>query len=282
MLLLCYIMCTLQHPGEVPQHWVFNPNSSVADLPVISVETKKKGGGLPRHCKKCGKYKPDRCHHCKVCNMCILKMDHHCPWVNNCVGHKNYKYFMLLLFYVMLDSQLIFWTISESMILAVDQNSPFIVMFFVLFALSISCILAFLSTAFLGLHLWLVSQGLSTIEFCEQVLPVAGAASCWCCIETDSMWDLGYFRNFQAVLGNNPLFWLVPFAAPASSGLAYEAGYKHRQFNGPPRDLEASRGTTKKKDSSRSSSRKLLSVPVNSYGAAPYEPVQFHYQRQPY
>lgn len=273
MLLMCYIMCTLVHPGEVPQEWVFNPDVDATHLPVHEL---KKKGGVPRHCKKCGKYKPDRCHHCRVCGMCILKMDHHCPWINNCVGHHNYKYFLLLLFYTMLDTQLIFWTIPESMVIAVDQDAPFLVMFFVLFGLSISFFLAFLVTPFLGLHIWLVLQGLSTIEFCEQVLPHANAASCWCTIETNSMWNLGYFRNLQSVLGDNVLFWLMPFGGPTSSGLAYEVGPRHRPPE-PLRDLEVQRGSRK------SISRKLLPIPTKGYGAVPPESaVQYHYQRQPY
>ena len=73
-------------PGRVPMHWGFFLDDQ---------EQKKR-----RYCLICHIFKPERCHHCSTCNRCVLNMDHHCPWINNCVGFQNRKFFILLIFYV--------------------------------------------------------------------------------------------------------------------------------------------------------------------------------------
>lgn len=80
--------------------------------PIAHMMREKKRNNELRHCKWCGKFKPDRTHHCRVYGTCILKMDHHCPWIYNTVGFKNHKYFFLILLYSVADLWLIvatFW-----------------------------------------------------------------------------------------------------------------------------------------------------------------------------
>ncbi|XP_029795384.1 probable palmitoyltransferase ZDHHC19 isoform X3 [Suricata suricatta] len=47
-------------------------------------------------CPRCCFHRPPRTHHCPWCNICVEDFDHHCKWVNNCIGHRNFRFFMLL------------------------------------------------------------------------------------------------------------------------------------------------------------------------------------------
>ncbi|GAB1604963.1 probable palmitoyltransferase ZDHHC24 [Argonauta hians] len=55
------------------------------------------------YCSDCVSNAPPRSFHCDICDRCILKRDHHCLFVGTCIGHSNYHYFILLLFYAVIS-----------------------------------------------------------------------------------------------------------------------------------------------------------------------------------
>jgi len=206
MVLVCYTRCTLTHPGEIPSDdpkWDYKSTPN----PKIDLKEKKKSGDR-RHCKWCGKYKPDRAHHCRVCRMCILKMDHHCPWIYNCVGFYNYKYFFLLIMYAAIACIFILFTMQTSVFNAFWENVELLPMFLLVFGETLSFFLTFLLSTFWAFHVWLVSKSMSTIEFCEK--------------NGESPYDVGAMRNFRAVLGSNPILWPLPIWTVQGNGLGYD------------------------------------------------------------
>jgi len=223
LLAICYIRSILVHPGEIPDREE-DPSWDYAGQPGHGgrgAAQESKRSGERRYCKWCAKYKPDRCHHCRVCRTCILKMDHHCPWIYNCVGFKNHKFFFLLLVYSCISCHIIMWTMAESVKSAVAVDSPFLVMFFLLFGETLAAFLGILVTGFLGFHIWLMLRAMTTIEFCEKSVKKSGYGG--------SSYDLGsVVGNIKAVLGSNPLLWLLPICPPAGDGLSFDVGEVNR------------------------------------------------------
>lgn len=219
MLLFCYLRSMFVHPGAIPQddpEWNYQQGEYTTD-PAPSFVKETKRSGLRRHCKWCGKYKPDRCHHCRVCQSCVLRMDHHCPWIYNCVGFFNYKYFLLLLFYCMLDCHLIMWTMTESVIRCVDQRMGSVSIFNIIFAETLAGFLGVLVTLFFGFHIWLTAgQGVTTIEFCEKSMPKDDKRP-----QDTTRFNLGIIGNLRGVMGDNVFLWLLPIGGPSGDGLSF-------------------------------------------------------------
>jgi len=246
LLWTCYAACMLVHPGTVPNtsdegSWLCassgaspfassvaathghlteesaaHSNSRALSLSIGNSETlqEKKRTGDKRACKWCSKYKPDRCHHCRVCRQCILRMDHHCPWIYNCVGFKNHKYFILLIFYSTIDCHIIGWSMGSTLGAAIGEpTTEFLDLFLLLFGQSLTCVMGFLVTVFLGFHIWLMLKAMTTIEFCEKSMKKGGYDT--------SVYDCGYLQNIKLVLGDNPILWLLPCSPPSGSGLNF-------------------------------------------------------------
>lgn len=106
MLVWSFVQTMTIDPGQVPVFWGFHLGDP---------EIKRR-----RYCLMCNIFKPERCHHCSACNRCVLNMDHHCPWINNCVGFWNRKFFLLLLFYVLMSSYLVLFAMLYDVIQSVE------------------------------------------------------------------------------------------------------------------------------------------------------------------
>lgn len=59
-------------------------------------------GAELRVCEKCRRLKTPRTRHCSACAVCVVRHDHHCPWLNQCIGVRNARYFLSLLFFLVL------------------------------------------------------------------------------------------------------------------------------------------------------------------------------------
>ena len=97
-------------------------------------------------CSECDSVKPVKTRHCSVCNRCVFHVDHHSPWINNCVGLENYRFYLLLILYLLLGvSYNMFSIMSIWNHYLYKDNAKFmnfifitdLVLWFVLFAMNI-------------------------------------------------------------------------------------------------------------------------------------------------
>ncbi|KAJ0673146.1 putative protein S-acyltransferase [Helianthus annuus] len=225
MLLWSYFSVVLTDPGGVPPNYRPIVDEERGDVDRLtgsefsSLTTSEPTHARIRYCRKCNHIKPPRCHHCSVCGRCVLKMDHHCVWVVNCVGAQNYKYFLLFLFYTLLETSLVTLSLLPYFIAFFSDGeiagSPStLATTFLAFVLNLAFALSVFG--FLIMHASLVSGNTTTIEAYEK--------------KTSPKWryDLGKKRNFEQVFGTSERYWFIPAYSdedlrrmPALQGLEY-------------------------------------------------------------
>ena len=181
-------------PGQVPLYWGFyigDPDSK-----------------RTRYCLMCNVFKPLRCHHCSMCNRCVLNMDHHCPWINSCIGFYNRKFFIQMVFYLILTiiSSLIAngfstYEIVKKMIInkEFDFNLALIwkISYFLVYLIDL--VMGFILSQFFRFHIKLILENKTTIE----TLDHKGK-------EFQSKYDKGKWNNWYEVMGITKWLWFIP------------------------------------------------------------------------
>ena len=181
-------------PGQVPLYWGFyigDPDSK-----------------RTRYCLMCNVFKPLRCHHCSMCNRCVLNMDHHCPWINSCIGFYNRKFFIQMVFYLILTiiSSIIAngfstYEIAKKMIINKKFDFNLALVWKVLYILVylIDLVMGFILSQFFRFHIKLILENKTTIE----TLDHKGK-------EFHSKYDKGKWNNWYEVMGITKWLWLFP------------------------------------------------------------------------
>ena len=226
MFVFSYWKAILSSPGTTPRKFYLtredrdeyensdNPqeilDSMARNLPIVTKSIMR----ATRFCDKCFAIKPDRSHHCSACGSCILRMDHHCPWINNCVGFKNYKYFVLFLFYSILYTMycaftslkyfIQFWS-GHHMKVSVSLHVLFLFFVAAMFCLSL--------WSLFGFHLFLVSKNRTTLESFRAPLFAHGADK--------NGFNIGFSNNIYQIFGNQRWKWFLPIFSTPGNGVSF-------------------------------------------------------------
>lgn len=120
---------------------------------------------LKRICRFCVIIKPERAHHCRLCRKCVLRYDHHCKFLSNCVGFNNYKYFVVYLFYCLVNDLFIMITSIDGFTIYLNlygwedpTSKTFAVFYFIFLIMFISIFDLFL------FQFDILCKGLTTVE----------------------------------------------------------------------------------------------------------------------
>ncbi|ESO86565.1 hypothetical protein LOTGIDRAFT_195011 [Lottia gigantea] len=174
-----------------------------------------------RYCDVCHCNYPPRSHHCKICDQCVLKRDHHCWFAGYCIGYHNHRYYLALVFHMVLAAiycnvynfQFVsqikggfgFWTILSFVGPHVGLMLGYydLYTFFITTLTSTGSLLLFLFSWMLVIQMQQLKYGQTKHEHKRGI----------------KIYNLGFFNNLKEIVGDNwHLVLLSPFFPSKLSG----------------------------------------------------------------
>ncbi len=220
-----YLRVRRTAPGSIPL-WLcsHNPGDRAYFHNVLQAVQKKSDGTL-RFCRKCGAFKPDRCHHCPELGHCVLAYEHWSTWANNAIGFYNSKLYYLALLYTAVANGISAALLAPSAARALDRAGGLAagvratahavvhggagsVDAFLLLSVLASAVVCASAAGWLLVRLAILARGLS----------VADCARQWGCSRkapkppptVPRPFDYGALGNLRKVFGKHPVLWLLP------------------------------------------------------------------------
>lgn len=193
--------------------------------PAVDSNITAKENGQMRWCSKCYCFKPDRTHHCSSCRRCVLRMDHHCPWFATCIGFRNQKFFLQFLIYVsffcMTCCLCAAYAVYDYLYRLDALTSEYLSLNWVA-VLVVSFVMGFAVTIFASYSTWLATQNKTVLESLEAVRYKTSLPSrqfryreAPSSNNVGNIFDLGYYRNMQEIMGYNLWEWFIPLRSSA-------------------------------------------------------------------
>jgi len=208
--MISFVCAIFTDPGRIPEAWAVGSEDAAEAALYPQLQTlEKKHDGSRRVCRKSkpNMYKPDRAHFCKMLGRCVLKMDHFCPWLNNCIGFYNHKFFYLFIMYMASLTMFMLVTMTPTFVHDVTSMDEVMIDFTMEFRVTLTylvlCLLCAGLVCFFGFHTYLLAFNYTTIEFLEK-------RGCNPPPDHKNRYDVGAWGNVTAVLGSNPLVWILP------------------------------------------------------------------------
>ncbi|CAD8148971.1 unnamed protein product [Paramecium pentaurelia] len=186
------------------------------------------------YCLQCRIKRPERSHHCSKCKRCVLNMDHHCVWTANCIGLYNRKFFLLILFWGsvgMFSATLLGLTNIQALWNRIWEQDSFdfnkIKAGFI-FLMTFS---QFLNGFGLYYFFWnnfkLIAVNICTLDQIILNIEVQNKRK----YHTDlTIYNLGFWYNFNFYFGKNPFLWLIPIGKPLGDGYHWDKKTSFREM----------------------------------------------------